>query len=40
MSSYGHVRDLGKKENAIDIENDFLPNYEVSSPTRKKLLQN
>ncbi len=35
MSSYGHVRDLGKKENAIDIENDFLPNYEVSSDKKK-----
>ncbi len=35
MSSYGHVRDLGKKENAIDIENDFLPNYEVSLDKKK-----
>ncbi len=35
MSSYGHVRDLGKKENAIDIENDFSPNYEVSSDKKK-----
>ncbi len=30
-SSYGHVRDLAKKGVAIDIENDFLPNYEVSA---------
>ncbi|MFD1552151.1 type I DNA topoisomerase [Putridiphycobacter roseus] len=35
MSSYGHVRDLGKKENAIDVENDFLPNYEVSVDKKK-----
>ena len=35
MSSYGHVRDLGKKENAIDVENDFLPNYEVSADKKK-----
>ncbi|MFK8044544.1 MAG: type I DNA topoisomerase [Crocinitomicaceae bacterium] len=35
MSSYGHVRDLGKKENAIDIENNFLPNYEVSTDKKK-----
>jgi len=35
MSSYGHVRDLGKKENAIDIENDFSPNYEVSADKKK-----
>jgi DNA topoisomerase-1 len=30
-SSFGHVRDLAKKGLAIDIENDFLPSYEVSS---------
>ena len=35
MSSYGHVRDLGKKETAIDIENDFLPNYEISADKKK-----
>ncbi len=29
-SSYGHVRDLAKKNKAIDIENDFAPTYEVS----------
>jgi len=31
MSSYGHVRDLAKKGVAIDIENDFKPNYEISA---------
>jgi len=30
-SSYGHVRDLAKKGIAIDVENDFAPNYEVSA---------
>lgn len=30
-SSYGHVRDLAKKGIAIDIENNFEPNYEVSA---------
>lgn len=30
-SSYGHVRDLASKGLAIDVENDFLPNYEVSA---------
>ena len=30
-SSYGHVRDLASKGIAIDIENDFKPNYEVSA---------
>lgn len=28
-ASYGHVRDLPKGDNAIDVENDFLPQYEV-----------
>lgn len=30
-SSFGHVRDLASKGLAIDIENNFLPEYEVSS---------
>src|SRR5690606_35943977 len=30
-SSFGHVRDLAKKGLAIDIENNFLPAYEVSA---------
>ncbi len=29
-SSYGHVRDLPKGDKAIDIENGFIPTYEVS----------
>jgi len=33
-SSFGHVRDLAKKDFGIDIEKDFEPNYEV--PTDKK----
>lgn len=36
-SSYGHVRDLAKKGVAIDIENNFLPNYEVS-PDKKQIV--
>ena len=35
-SSFGHVRDLSKK-NAIDIENGFEPNYEVS-PDKKQIV--
>ncbi|MFA6886828.1 MAG: DNA topoisomerase, partial [Fermentimonas sp.] len=34
MSSYGHIRDLKKKEFGIDIENGFEPIYEV--PVDKK----
>ncbi|OHX68429.1 type I DNA topoisomerase [Flammeovirga pacifica] len=30
-SSYGHVRDLKKGNDAIDVDKDFLPTYEVSS---------
>ncbi|HSZ26118.1 MAG TPA: type I DNA topoisomerase, partial [Cytophagaceae bacterium] len=29
-SSYGHVRDLGKGDGAIDINNGFKPRYEIS----------
>ena len=34
-SSFGHIRDLSKKELGIDIKNDFAPNYEIS-PDKKK----
>lgn len=34
-SSFGHVRDLAKKGLAIDIENDFLPSYEVSADKKQ-----
>ncbi|TNE53780.1 MAG: type I DNA topoisomerase [Bacteroidetes bacterium] len=36
-SSFGHVRDLAKKGLAIDIENNFEPNYEVS-PDKKTVV--
>lgn len=34
MSSYGHIRDLKKKDFSVDIENNFTPIYEI--PTDKK----
>ena len=34
-SSYGHVRDLAKKGTAIDVENNFKPNYEVSADKKQ-----
>ncbi|MCB0496493.1 MAG: type I DNA topoisomerase [Cyclobacteriaceae bacterium] len=38
-SSYGHVRDLPKGNNAIDIENDFTPTYEISKD-KKEVIKN
>ena len=35
MSSYGHIRDLKKKEVGIDIENGFEPIYEVPADKKK-----
>src|SRR5690606_24949290 len=37
-SSMGHIRDLPKGGDAIDIENDFEPTYEIS-PEKKDLIQ-
>lgn len=34
MSSYGHIRDLRKKDFSIDIDADFTPDYEI--PAEKK----
>ncbi|NOZ46804.1 MAG: type I DNA topoisomerase [Chlorobi bacterium] len=36
-SSFGHVRDLSKKNFGIDIKNNFTPNYEIS-PDKKKVV--
>ncbi|MFI3265665.1 MAG: type I DNA topoisomerase [Rikenellaceae bacterium] len=34
-SSFGHIRDLSKKKLGIDVENGFLPVYEVSADKKK-----
>ena len=34
-SSFGHIRDLAKNDKAIDINNNFQPNYEVSEDKQK-----
>ena len=34
-SSYGHVRDLPKGDKAIDIENGFIPTYEISKDKKE-----
>ena len=36
LSSYGHIRDLKKKEFSIDVDNGFAPTYEI--PDDKKTL--
>lgn len=35
MSSYGHIRDLKKKDFSIDIKNNFEPIYEIPSDKKK-----
>ncbi len=35
MSSYGHIRDLKKKDFSIDVENGFIPIYEVPADKKK-----
>ncbi len=34
-SSYGHIRDLPKGNNAIDVENGFKPTYEVTKDKKE-----
>ena len=36
-SSFGHIRDLAKKNLGIDIEHGFIPQYEIS-PDKKKVV--
>lgn len=38
-SSYGHVRDLPKKEMGVDIENDFSPRYIIPTKARGKVAE-
>ncbi|MFR9166406.1 MAG: type I DNA topoisomerase [Dysgonomonas sp.] len=35
MSSYGHIRDLKKKDLGIDIEHNFKPAYEIPADKKK-----
>ena len=35
LSSYGHIRDLKKKEFSIDIDKDFKPHYEIPEDKKK-----
>ena len=38
-SSYGHIRDLAKKDMGIDTANDFMPKYEVPADKKKKVTE-
>ncbi len=38
-SSFGHVRDLPKKGMSINIENDFVPTYEVNADKKKTVTE-
>lgn len=35
LSSYGHIRDLKKKDFSIDVENHFKPKYEIPAEKKK-----
>ena len=35
LSSYGHIRDLKKKEFSIDVKNGFKPDYEIPADKKK-----
>lgn len=38
-SSYGHIRDIQKKGMGIDLENGFIPTYEISAEKRKNVTE-
>lgn len=38
-SSYGHIRDLPKKEMGIDIEHDFEPTYVIPAPAKARVTE-
>lgn len=38
-SSYGHIRDIQKKGMGIDLENGFVPNYEISADKKKNVTE-
>ena len=35
LSSYGHIRDLKKKDFSIDIEHNYTPIYEIPADKKK-----
>ena len=39
VASFGHVRDLNKKELGIDIDNGFKPNYQIIADKKKTVVE-
>lgn len=39
LSSYGHIRDLRKKDFSIDVNNHFEPQYEIPADKKKLVAQ-
>ena len=37
LASYGHVRALPSKQGSVDIEHDFVPNYQVLAESKKHI---
>ena len=35
LASFGHIRDLPKKNGSIDVKNDFLANYQLIARNKK-----
>lgn len=39
QASFGHIRDLPRKELGIDIDNDFEPTYEITKEKKKRVAE-
>ncbi|MBU1126345.1 MAG: type I DNA topoisomerase [Patescibacteria group bacterium] len=39
ISSFGHIRDLPKKEMGVDFDNGFAPKYEISPDKKKRVAE-
>ena len=37
LASYGHVRNLPKKNGSIDVDNDFKPKWEIDTRSKKHI---
>ena len=39
IASYGHIRDLPSKDNAIDVDNDIAMEWSMSSNSKKQIAE-